>query len=275
MHLWLVLAMIKFISPEAQVRFDKLVAAVEAHTKGWRRIAFRPIGFDPIAHWCRGKGARDDCQIAESTEGDADQYVINLEAMLQRDGVAYGLCLRALAVPEGDGWSANLAYSDGDPTGKGFVSNHVHPDSFILTFRRGDQTIALGSELTWKAPEHGGAGMGEFTIGPLGAARKDLAAWGRSPAALRSSTVARLKALLQKIESDVRAPGIQKTTYKLSRRDGLPPEAIPAPFTAEDREFVVREARRQLGQQIATVEKDHRALHAALLAAFPLDRFGP
>lgn len=272
MILWLVLAMIKFVSPELQTRFDKLVATVEAHAKGWRQIPFRPIGFDPEAHWCRGTGARSDCQIAESTQRNPDQYVINVEVLLRKDGVAYGLCWRALAVPEGDGWSAQVSYCDGDPTGDGFVSNSVRPDWFGVTFRRKDELLALGSELEWRAPFHGDDAMGQFALGPVGAARRDLAAWGRSPTVLRDDAVARLKLLLQKVEAEARSPKIQKTTFGPYKGHGIPPQKIPAPYTTEDRELVLREARRQIGQQIATVEKEHQALHAALVAAFPFDR---
>jgi hypothetical protein len=107
---------LQFNDPETGRRFRALDACIqEIAANGWRTTGYRLIGNFYTSRWCRGSGARDDCQIASSTRHNRDQHVIELETFFYPSEYpqVFGLNLAALWVPEQDGWGALFYFSEG------------------------------------------------------------------------------------------------------------------------------------------------------------------
>jgi hypothetical protein len=263
---------LRFDDPETGRRFRALDACIqEIADNGWRTTGYRLIGNFYTSRWCRGDGARDDCQIASSTRNNRDQHVIELETFFYPSDYpqVFGLNLAALWVPERDGWGASFYFSEGGGSfhGEGvginfslYETGHHEPSARVSVIGR----------LTYGPLETG------IRLPPKGlSAREELALYLASPEALRDEGLAQIQALAARVDEALRTHQVTACDRGPYQGDGIEPPCTPRPLTPDEEATELARAEAYFDEQQRLLRENYREMYAALMRAFPLDQCWP
>ncbi|MEZ4475034.1 MAG: hypothetical protein R3F60_30430 [bacterium] len=199
--------------------------------------------------WCRGAGARDDCQIASGTADLRDQHAVELYTLFydQDWPRTFGIGLNALRVPAGPGLGVSVWLSEGGQrivgTGSG-VTLRWYP----APTGAADVEVSVGSEASYR--------IGETTL-RVAAAGTPLAVLRRlmvSPAALRDEGRTQLAALAAEVDRALKAGEVQRCEYGPYHGDGIPPVCTPRPLTAAEQEAERATFKAWLAARLALLE---------------------
>lgn len=252
-------------SPATGPLLHALDGAIRAMPGGaWKHHDYRRGGNFFEAKWCRGTGAREDCQIAGSTEHDRDQHAVALYALhYDRDWPrVFGLGFTALRTPAGPGVGTSVWLSlEGQRiVGEGAgVQFSRYGDAKEPTF-----TFSLGTGQTWE--------IEESRVQPpsFGAPRALLARLLASPEALMSEGKAQLDAREASVLAALDAGGVTRCEYGPYQGGGIPPVCAPRPLTAEEQAAERTRAQTYFAEARRWLAADGPALYAALAATAPI-----
>ena len=243
---------------------EAAIAALPGPT--WRHLDYTPIGNFFEAKWCRGAGARDDCQIASGSADQRDQHAVALYVLHYDLPKVFGLGFNALRVPvtAGIGTSVDLAVGGHRIVGAGSG----------VTFRRYDAptgppafVLSLGSSLSWTLHETTVRVAAEG--GPEATLRRLLA----SPESLKIEGLHELDALAAEVTRTLDAGTAEACDYQPYKGDGIPPVCVRRPLKPAE----VAEARAAAATHFAEgrrwLSTETAALYEALAATAPVAVF--
>jgi hypothetical protein len=263
---------LRFDDPATERRFKALDACIRERTAdGWRTTGYQLIGNFYSSRWCEGAGARDDCQIASSTEHNRDQHVIELETFFYPSSYpqVFGLKLAALWVPEQDGWGAYFHFSEdgrnfyGEGAGIGFAR-------YETGSREPVASVSVIGPLAY--------GLFETTVAlppEAFSAREELALYLVSPEALRDEGLAQMQALAVRVDEALRTHQVTACDYGPYEGQGIPPVCTPRALTPEEEAAELARAAVHFAEQQRLLRENYREMYAALMRAFPLGRCWP
>ena len=231
----------------------------------WRHHDYQRGGNFFYAKWCRGAGAREDCQIAGSTEHDRDQHAIELET-LHYDADwprVFGLGLNALRTPvkAGVGTGIWLALEGQRIVGEGSgVHFRRYGEAREPTFE-----FSLGTGQIWEIEQS------HVRSPSFGAPRAVLARLLASPESLMAEGKAQLDAREAAVLAALDAGTVTRCEYGPYLGDGVPPVCAPRPLTPEELATERTRATTYFTEARRWLAADGPALHAALAATAPIE----
>jgi hypothetical protein len=263
---------LRFDDPEIERCFQALNACIrEIAIDGWRTTGYKLIGNFYSSRWCRGAGARDDCQIASATRHNRDQHVIELETFFYPSSYpqVFGLNLAALWVPEQDGWGAHFYFSEG---GRNFYGEGVGISfsQYETGSREPVASVSVIGPLTYQLFETGVALPPEDL-----STREELALYLVSPEALRDEGLAQIQALATRVDETLRTHQVTACDRGPYEGNGIEPPCTPRPLTPEEEAAELARAATYFDEQQRLLRENYQEMYAALMQAFPLDRCWP
>ncbi len=252
-------------------RFGALDACIaNLVDESWQRRPYELIGNFYEAAWCRGNGARSDCQITSGSRDDRDQHTIHLYTLFypQSYPQVFGLGLNALWVPATPGWGAQFYFSEGGQSTVG--------EGFGLTFLLYSQPsgppqtmVTLGDTYQYKVQE---TMVNHATGLPL---REHLALYLASPEALRENGLAQFQAIAVQVEQTITLHQAQACEYGEPPGGGIPPPCTLRPLTAAEEADELAKAQAHFAGQQHLLDEQYQVMYQALMTAFPLDQCWP
>ncbi|MCB9548942.1 MAG: hypothetical protein H6706_24320 [Myxococcales bacterium] len=215
--------------------------------------------------WCRGAGARDDCQIASGTGDQRDQHAVELYTLFYDQGWprTFGLGLNALRVPAGSGLGVSVWLHEGGERVVGEGSG-VTLRWYAEATGGPTASISVSHQATYRVAET------TLSVTRPGTPGESLARLLASPASLRAEGEAQLAALAAEVERALAAGTIQGCTYGPYEGGGIPPTCTRRPLTpAETADARAKLAAWQAeGQKLLATQAE--AAHALLADTVPL-----
>ena len=267
-------AQLRFAVPETGERFRALEACLRQVTVGadWRTHGYERLGNALEARWCRGAGARPDCQISSGNENRRDQQALQLETFFYADDYpqVFGLHFSGLWVPEREGWGVSFYLSEGGKSITGEGTGLIFDQYRAGTEQPVAEVDALGG-LSYRLFET------ELVVTDPSAAspRAELAQALASPEALRDHALALYRALQQKVETALRNGEVVACNYGETPKNGIPPQCTPRPLTSAEQTAELERARIYFSAQQSLLAANYQEMYATLLQAFPFDRCQP
>jgi hypothetical protein len=262
---------LSFASPRDRKLFVAVDRCMTALTKarGWTRRPYAKVGAFYQGAWCRGAGARRDCQITEVGRRGRDQHTVRLHTLFYDRSWprVQGVGINAIWIPGGKGWGGQLYYADGAKT-------RITASQFHLDFRRyaapdADpvEHVFVGASYQYK--------LHETTIHLPGEHDKEASRYLASSTAMRDLATARLTALERKVLAAIRAKRIHGCVYGKYKGDGVPPVCRPRPLTAAEDRKARADAQAHFARQRALLKAHHVEMYQALLKALPRRCWAP
>lgn len=239
----------------------------------WQTTSYQLVGNFYRAGWCRGTGARDDCQIASSTMDDRDQHVIELNTLfyVRNYPEVFGLVLQSLWVPKSTGWGVSYSFSES--------GNRVVGEGWRVTFRKyatptgpPEATVDLGWDYSYIIFGPNRTTFEHPSDLPL---REDLALYLSSPEAMRDRGLAQSQALAQKVRTAIHAHQVNTCDLGPYLGRGIPPACTPRPLTATEEAAELARAEAHFAAQEQSLRDDYQELYVVWMRAFPLDQCWP
>ncbi|MBN2497993.1 MAG: hypothetical protein JXR96_25600 [Deltaproteobacteria bacterium] len=227
---------LEFENPAHRAFFTRAKGCIDALHADWRRHPFETLGNFYQAKWCRGKGARSDCQIASGTADRRDQLAVRLFTLFygKRFPQVFGYGLQFLKTPESVGWGVNFSFHIGGKT--------VVGESFNLQFRRypraeGDHDLLLyvGSGAEYE--------VGRSPIRLFASPDELRASLLRDAASLQAGALAQLAALEARVLSALEGDEVETCDWGKYEGDGIPPPCHPRKLSAQERAAELAKAR--------------------------------
>ena len=256
-----------FNDPATASHFTALDQCIKDLTDAdWRSTSYRLIGNFYEANWCTGRGARQDCQIAASTEGERDQHTLSLSTLFYSDSFpqVFGLNFNALWVPPAAGWGALFHFSEqgGNIVGEGWG---VTFSQYNEASGEAERSISLGSQYEYKILETTLQVVSNATL------REDLANHLNSAEAMRITGLTQLQMLDEKVTRSIQNHEIPGCDYSPYEGQGIPPVCNQRPMTAEEESVELQGAQEYFAAQTRLLNENYMAMYAAWLNAFPFE----
>lgn len=250
--------------------FDACLRAVTA--EGWHSMGYRRFPNSYRALWCRGAGARQDCQITGSESNNRDQHVLHLQTYHYSFPEVFGLGIGSLLVPKADGWGVRFGFAEG--------AGRLGGEGVSLEFARYEEgmhepidTVVIIGPFPYQSFQ---ADLVEREIvGPeilSLSAREKLALVLSSPEAMREMSARYHQSLAGKVEASLRDPGFLACDRAEYKGDGIEPACLPRPVTESERSAELTLAADYFARQETLLREHALEMYAALLEAFPFER---
>lgn len=265
---------LRFTDSENGQRFRDLDRCINNFVDdSWHTTSYQLGGNFYTSHWCRGAGARSDCQIADSTIDNRDQRVIRLYTLFYSQSYpeVFGLGFQSLQVPKSTGWGASYYFAE---NGDGVVG-----DGWGVTFReymtptgQPKSTVNLGWNYSYTIFGPNRTTFEHPSDLPM---REDLALYLASPDAMRDRGLMQSQALAQKVITAINAHQVSTCDLGPYLGNGIPPECTPRPLTASEESTELAKAKAYFAEQDQLLRDQYQEMYAAWMAAFPLDQCWP
>lgn len=257
-----------FEEPETEVRFKALNQCIMDMTKkDWRTTSYKLIGNFYESRWCTGTGARDDCQITDSSMHNRDQQQVGLNTLFYPDQptLVFGLGFQSLWMPTSTGWGAVFYFSEKGKTiiGSGWsVSLHYYDNANDPPTK----SISLGNSLSYQIVQ---TTLRQNSDLPL---REDLAIYLISPESMRDRGMEQYQLFLTEVESKLNNHEITACDWEEYQGGGIPPVCNSRPMNVEEEAQEIENARSFFEGQIRLLEEHYLDMYAAWMNSFPFDR---
>jgi len=265
---------LQFTDAENGQRFRDLDRCINNFVDdSWHTTSYQLGGNFYRSSWCRGVGARSDCQIAGSTIDNRDQQVIKLYTLFygQTYPEVFGLGFQSLWVPKSTGWGVSYYFAEkgesvvGDGWGVNF-SEYLNPTgqpkaTVHLGWNYG-YTIAGPNQTTFEYPSDL----------PM---REDLALYLSAPDAMRDRGLAQMQALAQKVITAINTHQVSTCDLGPYLGNGIPPACTPRPLTANEEVDELARAKAYFAEQDQLLRDHYQEMYATWMTAFPFDRCWP
>lgn len=267
-------AELQFKDPDIGRRFRTLERCIQDLVDdSWRTISPRLLGNFYNLQWCRGSGARDDCQITSSTLDNRDQHAIELNTLFygQNFQEMFGLDFHSLRVPESTGWGVSYHFAESGERvlGEGWG---VKFSKYVTPTGPPEATVDLGSNYAYTIYGPNRTTFETLSDLPL---REDLALYLSSPEAMRDRGLAQNQALAEKVITAIHAHQVITCDRGPYLGNGIEPACTPRPLTpAEEAEELAR-AEAHFAAQEQLLRADYQEMYAAWMESFPFDRCWP
>jgi hypothetical protein len=262
------LSQVQFESELEEQRMKNLDECMENITdSNWRFVGYKGIGNFYEKRWCKGDGARYDCQITGATIQRKDQHVITLNTFSYFGGEVpevFGLGVHALKNPENAGWGVSFSFVENGKT----ITNEQSSITFSYFehgFEKPQKSISLGSDIGFKVYEKS-VNLGQET--PL---REELDKYLASPESMRDHGLIRLNEHENEVYGYITSNEAVRCEYGPYEGGGIPPECIERPLTEGERGDSLIGAQEHFSQKRSILMKDYKDMHIALMEAFPFE----
>ncbi len=239
----------------------------------WRTKSYRLLGNFYQSSWCRGAGARADCQITYSSTDNRDQHIIELNTLFypQSYPEVFGLGFHSHWIPKSTGWGASFYFAEKGASivGEGWG---VTFREYIAASGPARVTISLGSKYGYTIF---GPQRTEFEH-PAGLPlREDLAVYLSGPDAMRDHGLAHILALAQKVYTAINAHQVTTCDPGPYLGKGIPPACTLRPLTPGEEAEELTRAEAYFTEQEQSLRAYYQEMYAAWMTAFPLDQCWP
>ncbi len=247
---------LKFVDDGERTAFDAARACFGERGRAWQTFPLRQIGNFVEQDWCTGPGAEHGCSGGDFRERAGAQWAgVGTLHYPQDWPEVFGVQVDAGRIVA-EGWSVAASVSSGGRT--------VLGDGAHVSFRRGteaDSWVHLGSSYAHD--------VGEETVQVV-AAGTPWEVFGRlraSPVSLRDEGVAQLRALHDEVTRKLDASEILVCVYGEYEGGGVPPPCLRrVPLTTQQVQTERQRLDAQTDRQIAALQSDAEAMHAALMS---------
>ncbi|MBW2702474.1 MAG: hypothetical protein JRF33_16765 [Deltaproteobacteria bacterium] len=255
---------LQFENPEHAAFFKRADKCIRGMFDDWRHRPFKNGGAFHNARWCRGKGARDDCQIASGTADHRDQHAVSLYTLFYGDKFpeVFGYGLQILKTPKTSGWGVNFYIAQGGKSmvGEGFHINFSHfpdasgPRDTILFAGIGESYQIAKTQTSLPAK-------------PFAATRARLL---KNAASLRDGALADLEELERKVLARITEDQVETCDFGEYQNDGIPPPCFPRKLNAEEKKEELKKAEAHFKEQKRLWLEQGELLWRALRDAVPI-----
>ncbi len=261
---------LRFTDAETGRRFRGLNDFITSYIdETWRTTSYQMIGNFYESRWCRGAGAGPDCQLTYSTIDNRDQHVIDLYTLFYQDfPEVTGLGFSAHWVPMGTGWGTSFYFSEGGSSTVGEGWGVVFSE-YTASSGQPEATITLGGDYRYKIYDT------TIEYSPDLALREDLALYLAGPEAMRDRGLAQIRALADKVKTEVSGHQVMTCDLQPYQGNGIPPLCISRPMTPAEEAVELARADTYFGEQEQPLQDHYREMFTAWMTAFPLDEFWP
>ena len=239
----------------------------------WRTTSYQLAGNFYTSKWCRGAGARSDCQITDSTIDNRDQRVIRLNTLFYNQSYpeVFGLGFQSLWVPKSTGWGVSYYFAE---NGAGVVG-----DGWGVTFReymtptgQPEANVDLGWDYSYTIF---GPNRTTFEYPSDLPLREDLALYLSAPDAMRDRGLVQIQALAQKVITAIDTHQVNTCDLGPYLGNGIPPACTPRPLTASEEAGELSKANAYFAEQEQLLHDHYQEMYEAWMAAFPFDQCWP
>jgi hypothetical protein len=264
-----------FSDSQTGEHFRALAACLQAVTaEGWRATGYQLIGNFHRAGWCRGAGARDDCQIAAGVSNNRDQHVLYLETYFypSKYPEVFGLGTGSLLVPTEDGWGAAFSFSEGGGglSGEGVSLGFVRHEAGA---REPVAAISIIGPFSYKSFQTDLVELGIYAPEILELSnREKLSLALSSPEAMRNMGLQYQQSLAVEVEASLRSADFLACDRAEYKGDGIQPACTPRPLTDGERSGELTRAANYFSNQEAWLREHYLEMYAVLFESFPFER---
>lgn len=256
-----------FDDPATEARFKALDQCTnEMMDANWRTSSYQLIGNFYESKWCAGSGARQDCQIAASTQDNRDQRAISLSTLFYYDSLpnVFGLNFNSFWVPPTTGWGALFYFSEqgGNIVGEGWG---VTFRNYTEAAGEAKDSISLGSRYQYEIIPT------TIEVTADASPRDDLANYLKSAEAMRDAGLKQLQALADKVIGSLQNHQITGCDYAPYQGNGIPPACTPRRMTVEEESAEIQKARAYFDTQTRLLSGNYKDMYAAWMQSFPFD----
>ena len=210
-------------------RFAKLGAcfAADANDDKWIHFPLRKIGNFIQEDWCTGNGKVRSCAGGSFRDRPGDRWrslhTLHYDSSWPK---VFGLGAVAGDLPPDGSWGVRFSYNK---KGARITGEGLHVTFIRYEGRESAGLVYMGDIYSYKVEQT------DITIvSPLGN-DGELAALIASPESLKSTAVARLDALEEKVRNTITAGEARKCVYGPYKGDGIPPSAPSPPSPTKRR----------------------------------------
>lgn len=265
---------LRFKDSETGRRFRALDRCIkDVADDSWQTTYYQLVGNFYRSHWCRGAGARYDCQIAYSTLDNRDQHVIELSTLfyIQTYPEVFGLVFQSLWVPKSTGWGVSYYFAEsGDRVvGEGWG---VTFNKYVTPTGPPEATVNLGWNYSYTIL---GPNRTIFEYPSDLPLRDDLALYLSSPEAMRDRGLIQSQALAQKVSTAIHAHEVNTCDLGPYLGNGIPPACTPRLLTPSEEAAELARAEAYFAVQEQLLRDYYQEMYAAWMRAFPLDSCWP
>ena len=247
---------LEFVDDGERKAFDAARACFDARAQSWAAYPLRQIGNFVEQDWCTGPGAEHGCAGGNFRERAGVQWASVGTLHYPQDWPqVFGVQVDAGRIVA-EGWSVSASVSSG---GRTILGDGTH-----VNFRRGTVAGSLVHLGTSYAHD-----VGEETVQVVapGTPWEVFARLRASPDAMRDEGVARLRALHDEVARRLHAGQILVCVYGEYEGRGVPPPCLRrVPLTADEVKVELARLTEQTDRQIAALQSDAPAMHAALMS---------
>jgi hypothetical protein len=264
----------RFKDSDTSERFRTLDRCIQNTVDNtWHTTSYRVRGNFFESLWCRGTGARDDCQIASATSDNRDQRVIGLFTLFydRNHPEFFGLGFQSLWVPKPTGWGALFIFAENGA--------QVVGEGWGVTFRRyttptgpPEAIVDLGWQYSYSFHDANQTTLDSSSDLPL---REDLALYLSAPEVMRDRGLAHNQALAEKVNTAIKEHQLNACEPQSYQGNGTLPECTPHPFTPSEEAEELARAEAYFDQQEQLLRGYYREMYLAWMTAFPLDQCWP
>jgi len=239
----------------------------------WHTTSYQLAGNFYTSNWCRGAGARSDCQIADATIDNRDQRVIELYTLFydQSYPEVFGLGFQSLWVPKSIGWGVSYYFAEN--------GDSVVGDGWGVTFReymtpteQPKATVDLGWNYSYTILGPNRTTFEYLSDLPM---REDLALYLSAPEAMRDRGLVQIQALAKKVNTAINTHQVNTCDLGPYLGNGIPPACTPRPLTENEEADELARANVYFAEQEQLLRDHYQEMYAVWMAAFPFDQCWP
>jgi hypothetical protein len=265
---------LRFTDVKTGERFSTLDGCIQNMAgPSWRTTSYRLLGNFYQSDWCKGAGARDDCQIASGTIDQRDQHDLSLYTLFYSQDYpqVFGLGLQALWVPKATGWGASFYFAEQGQSivGEGWSATFSEYNS---PSGPADSRVDLGWKIGYTIHGPHETTFEQASDLPL---REDLAAYLASPENLRDLGLKQIQALATQVDEAIRSHQVQACDQGPYQGNGIPPACTLRPMTAAEEATERDKARAYFESEENSLREHYQEIYNAWMTAFPLNQCWP
>ncbi|MBU2559718.1 immunoglobulin domain-containing protein [archaeon] len=262
------LSHLQFESEPEEQQMKNLDECIESITdSSWRFVGYKEIGNFYEKRWCKGEGARSDCQITDSTIQRKDPHIITLNTFSYSGaGVpeVFGLGVHALKNPENAGWGVSFSFVENGKT----ITNEQSSITFSYFeagFEKPQKSISLGSNPGYKVYET------SVNLGMETPPREELEKFLASPESVRDHGLIKLNEHENEVYGHITSNTAVRCEYGPYEGGGIPPLCIERPLTEGEIGESLIGAQDYFSQKRSIITKDYKDMYTALMESFPFE----
>ena len=240
----------------------------------WNKTSYFVVGNFYKSRWCKGTGARKDCQFTKATSNNRDQHVFELYTLFypQSYPEVFGLGFHTHKVPESTGWGVHFSFDENGSSvvgsgWKGIFNEYLSPTGSPKA------TVYLGSVYSYTI--FGDDPPIQFRIFSDLPLKEDLAIYLSGSENMRDRALSQNQALKKEVITAINAHQINTCDMGPYLGDGIPPQCTQRALTPKEEMEERVKADAYFAEQEKLLRLYHEELYNAWMMTFPFDECWP